>query len=233
MKKQVAKLFPKQLKHFIKTNFLKFTPSEEKQLIGQYLPQNPVIIEAGAHVGFDSAQMAQYWKKSQLYCFEPIPHIYTQLQENTRYYKNITTYQVALGEVDGTSEIHVSQGAQNASSSLLAPQDHLDIYPDIKFDEKIEIQTVNLDNWAKRAGVSKVDFMWLDLQGFEFPVLQAAPHILKTVTAIYTEVHTQETYAGVTQYNELKLFLESAGFEVKHEDLSYQEGGNVLFVRKA
>ena len=232
MKTTIAQLLPKKIKHLIKVNFLKFTPSEEKQLIAQYLPQNPIIVEAGAHVGFDSAQMARYWKKGQLFCFEPIPHIYNQLLENTRYYKNIKTYKLALGEKNGKSDIYVSQGAQNASSSLLAPQDHLEIYPDIKFDEKIEIETVNLDDWAKQAGVSKIDFMWLDLQGFEFPVLNSAPNILKTVTAIYTEVHTQETYTGVTQYVELRQFLEKVGFEVKHEDLSYQEGGNVLFVRK-
>lgn len=231
MKKTLRRLFSRKFKHYIKTTFFKFTPSEEKQLIAQYLPPNPVIIEAGAHIGFDSAEMARYWKKGQLYCFEPVPHIYDQLVQNTMYYKNIQTYKVALGEKDGSSEIYVSEGAQNASSSLLPPQNHLDIYPDITFEKKIEIQTVNLDAWAKQQGVTKVDFMWLDLQGFELQVLSAAPEILKTVTAIFTEVHTQETYKGVPQYNEIKAFLEKQGFEVKHEDLSYKEGGNVLFVK--
>ena len=181
---------------------------------------------------FDSAEMARYWKKGQLHCFEPVPHIYEQLKHNTQYYKNISTYPVALSEQTGNSEIHVSKGAQNASSSLLPPQNHLNIYPDITFEEKIEIQTVNLDEWAKQQGVAKVDFMWLDLQGFELQVLSAAPNILKTVTAIYTEVHTQETYKGVPQYSDIRAFLEAHGFEVKHEDLNYEEGGNVLFVRK-
>lgn len=232
MKHLVAKLLSGKLKHFIKTNFFQFTPSEEKQLIAQYLPDNPVIIEAGAHIGFDSAEMARYWKKGHLHCFEPVPHIYEQLLGNTQYYKNINTYKLALGEQTGTSEIYVSKGAQNASSSLLAPKDHLDIYPDITFEEKIEIQTINLDEWAQQNRIAKVDFMWLDLQGFELQVLRAAPQVLKLVTAIYTEVHTQETYVGVPLYMELKAFLEEAGFEVTHEDLSYQEGGNVLFVRK-
>lgn len=232
MRQLLSKLLPRKLKHILKLNFTNFTPSEEKRLIAQYLPNNPVVVEAGAHIGFDSAEMARYWKDGQLYCFEPVPHIYDQLVYNTQYYKNIKTYPVALSEQTGDSEIHVSQGAQNASSSLLPPKDHLEIYPDIIFDKTIAIKTVNLDEWAKKEGVTKVDFMWLDLQGFELPVLKAAPNVLKTVKAIYTEVHTQETYEGVAQYDEMKVFLEGQGFEVKHEDLSYEEGGNVLFVRK-
>ena len=61
---------------FIKVNnrlkklFLKFKkknilPGEApKEYIASFLTKNPVIIEAGAHIGLDTVEMSKFWPKT-------------------------------------------------------------------------------------------------------------------------------------------------------------------------
>ena len=62
--------------------------------------------------------------------------------------------------------------------------------------------------------VSKVDMLWLDLQGYELPVLKASPNVLKTVNVICLEVEFVEAYQGQALYDEIKVWLEQNNFEL-------------------
>ena len=130
-------------------------------------------------------------------------------------------------------DFYMSEGASDASSSLLEPKDHLADHPDTVFTNKIAVKTATLDSWAKENNISKVDMLWLDMQGYELRMLKASEVILQTVSVIHTEVSTKETYKGVAQYNELRSFLVERGFSVKIEAVPQGwDMGNVLFVRK-
>lgn len=138
-----------------------------KRYIKKYLPDNPVIIDAGANNGSDSIEMTRmYSKKAKVYAFEPLPLAFKELQRNIRRYKNIKAFQVALSNKNGEQELHVSSGASNGSSSLLKPETHLQDHPDVLFIEKIKVKTVTLDEWAIQNNINCVDFLWFDLQGF-------------------------------------------------------------------
>jgi hypothetical protein len=123
-------------------------------------------------------------------------------------------------------------GASNASSSLLRPKEHVVDHPDVLFNSEIEIQTITLDDWAEKHGVKKVDFLWLDMQGYELAALKAAHVALKSVLAIYTEVSLRETYEGVPLYSDVRDWLEERGFRVEREESPWPDVGNVLLVRQ-
>lgn len=130
-------------------------------------------------------------------------------------------------------DFYVSEGASDASSSLLEPMEHLNDHPTTFFKKKITVPTITLDGWAVENNILKVDMLWLDMQGFELNMLQSSNFILDTVSVIHTEVSTKQTYKGVAQYNEFRSFLESKGFVMKIEAIpSGWDMGNVLFVRK-
>src|ERR1035437_6200942 len=101
----------------------------EKKYIKQILPANPVIIEAGAHTGADTVKMSHAWKNATIYAFEPVPDIYKKLCNRTRFFKNINTYPFALSNKTGESEIFISAGTSDGSSSLLQPKEHLSEHP--------------------------------------------------------------------------------------------------------
>lgn len=201
-----------------------------KKEIAQYLPEHPVILEAGAHTGKDTVQMVWAFKPTHIYAIEPVISVFKRLDVRTNSFLNITCYNLALGEFNGMSNMYVSCGASDASSSLLEPKEHLTNHPHVHFSSSELIRITTLDTFAFEKRIPKIDFMWLDLQGMELAVLKQGTHILKTVMAIYTEVSEGEEYEGQARYSELRDWLSGQGFKVEKESL--QNGnGNVLFIR--
>lgn len=50
-------------------------------LAAQYLPKDPVILEAGAYLGDESVTLAKFWPAALLHSFEPIPQHYKTVVE--------------------------------------------------------------------------------------------------------------------------------------------------------
>ena len=204
-----------------------------KIILKKYLPANPVIIDCGAHDGSDSVELAKLFKIATIHSFEPVDALYAKLMKNAKPYKNITCYPIALANSNGAMDLYISEGASDASSSLLEPMEHLKDHPDTFFIDKITVTTSTLDNWAKENNIKKVDMLWLDMQGYELNMLKASEFILDSVYVIHTEVSTRETYKDVAQYNDYRSFLESKGFSMQIEAIPKGwDMGNVLFVKK-
>jgi FkbM family methyltransferase len=194
------------------------------------LPPDPVILEAGAHDGTNTADLASI-PGSRVHGFEPIPDAFRRLEERTRAFPNVRRYPIALGQNDGEVEMFVSSGKNDASSSLLKPKDIGIVNPDIHFRERISVKVATMDSWAEQNGVEKIDFLWLDMQGYELAAMQSAPRIMETVSVIYTEVNLLEVYEGVPLYNDVWKWLTSRGFEVDRIDFVWPDQGEVLFLR--
>lgn len=204
-----------------------------KSTLKKFIPANAIIIDCGAHTGGDSLEMARIFPAATIHAFEPVPEVYMLLEKYTSDIQNIKRHQLALSDKESTASMFVSSGQSDASSSLLTPHAHLDDHPEVFFDNKIEVKTVTLDGWAQKNKVDHVDFLWLDMQGFEYQMLQASSEILPTVKAIHTEVSMKETYKGCKLYPEIRSWLEEKGFCVHTEAIPQNSDmGNVLFVRK-
>jgi 2-O-methyltransferase len=203
-----------------------------KKTIRKYIGRDAIIIEAGAHIGTDTCEMAKLWPDTTIYAFEPIPELFEILKHNTSSYSNVKCFQLALGNKTGITSINKSSGDSDASSSLLEPKEHLKIHPTVLFDKKIEIEVTTLSDWMKLYCIERIDFLWLDLQGFELDVLKDSVDIVSNVSVIYTEVSLIENYSKSALYPELRDWLMTLGFKVKIEKLAWMDGGNVLFVKK-
>lgn len=176
-------------------------------------------------------ELSEQFPDGIVHAFEPVPAIHAALCERTASRANVRTYQQALAGTTGTSQLYVSGGASDQSSSLRRPKTHLRELPDVTFGEAIEVLTTSLDDWAAQHGVDRVDFLWLDLQGTELDALRGGEGLLSSATAVYTEVIATEQYEGAALYPELRRWLEDRGFVVQIEKLPWG-GGNVLFVRR-
>ncbi len=205
-------------------------------ILKELLPDNPIIIEGGAFIGNDTLRMAKTWPDGTIYAFEPIPEIFNHLYHNTKDYQNIYPIQLALGTQNGPSLFWPAQNPKKNRSpsqagSLLPPKERL-TWSDITFSEPIEIPTVTLASWVKEQQIDNIDFLWLDLQGYELPVMQASKSLIQQIPFIYTEVHFIEAYQGQAQYTEIKKWLESIGFTMIAKDFPEQPDwffGNALF----
>jgi FkbM family methyltransferase len=202
-----------------------------KRALARYLPKGAVIVEAGAHHGNDTVELARLWPEGRIYAFEPVPHVYEHLQRNTARYANVTTYPLALGDTDGAMPMWLSDPGHDYSSSLLEPTQHLEEFPEIGFEDTTPVQVTTLASWARREGIDRIDGMWLDMQGYELAVLKAAGPILETSRAMILEVLAKELYAGAPLWPEVQAWLESQGFRIEQEHWYRESFGDVLAVR--
>lgn len=201
-----------------------------KEFIKTLLPENPIIIEAGAHIGRDTLKMSKLWPTGTIYAFEPVPELYTQLVERTKDAHNVFCDPQALSAKNGTAQLHVSTGASTAASSLFEPHGYRLQRPNVHF-HPITIKTITLDSWAQEKKIHHVDFLWLDMQGAELSVLKSAPHTLKTVRAILIEVNLTERFKNNPTYDEVKNWLEASNFKLIAQDIPKHDKINLLFVR--
>lgn len=211
----------------------RYTEVKKLECAAVFLPENPIIVEAGACRGGDTQKMANLWSKGIIHAFEPLPEHFATLTKNTSELSNVICYKYGLGIQNGTFPFHVSErnGKMMNSSSLLSPKEHLNWCKDIIFSEVISIDVLTLDAWAKKYNVYYVDFMWLDLQGSELDVLKACPKLLKTVKAIWTEATYGEMYKECARYPQLKQFLENEGFTFVCTSGGLEFMFDALFVR--
>lgn len=198
------------------------------------LPEKSIIIEAGACEGFDTLFFCNNFPFGQIYSFEPINSLYEQTRIRVSDKNNVNLYNLALSDKTGSKKMHVSDrfGQIWGSSSLLNPKEHLKHNPDITFNTEIDVDMINLDDFILDKNLTKIDLMWLDMQGYEPVVLMSSPISLSMTKYLYTEVSVVENYDGMILYPEFKYFLELNGFEAIYEGLEWVDGGNVLFENK-
>ncbi len=217
---------------------LQLTHKQLFHTLKKQLPDKAVIVEAGSFTGKDTRQLAQAWPQGAIYAFEPDPRIFKLLENNTQQYQNIHPFQLALSNKSGISSFWPSEhpkkpGVPSQAGSLLQPKERLK-WSNIIFKDPISVTAVTLATWVKQRKIDHIDFLWLDLQGYELPVMQASKDLIKHISFIYTEVHFVEAYAGQAQYHELKSWLEVQGFTMIGKDFQYPSSwffGNALFAK--
>lgn len=211
-------------------------PHQSLDLISDYLPENPIIVEAGAFKGSDSIRFTQKWPLGVIYAFEPVPQLFASLQTKTKEYNNIYSYNYALSNNNGIAQLYLAVKPQKnnkitQASSLLAPQQFPN--PSIVFPKTITVNTITLDRWAKNNQVNHIDLLWLDLQGYELEVLTASPNILGRTMVIHLEVAITKRFHNQPLYPEVKTWLENHRFtEIARDfELNKTSFGNVIFIK--
>jgi len=204
------------------------------ETIARYLPSEPVIVEAGAYDGTNTGEMARFWPTATIHAFEPIPSAAELVRGKIREFgARVRCHELGLGVQDTQIEMYVSGDGSSGScqsSSMLAPTAaQFREFPNIAFGCRQLVTMRSLDSWAASEGVPKVDFMWLDMQGYEIQALAAAPRILSTVSAIHMEVCNVQLYDDAPLYPEVKRRMASWGF-VPVIEAYFRVSGNVLFV---
>lgn len=76
----------------------------------------------------------------------------------------------------------------------------------------VEIQMYTVDEVVRLKGISKVDFIKLDVQGFELEVLKGASNTLSTAEVLLMEVSLIQINKGAPLINEVMAFMTDKGF---------------------
>lgn len=195
--------------------------------IKRFLPQSPVILEAGGDTGEDTVRMKTAWPNATMHVFEPLPWSFETIVKKTKHLPNINCHQYALTDFSGETNFHVDI-PNNGSSSIGAPLS----FNRGEFDPTpIKVSCITLDEWAEQNNVNHIDFMWLDMESHELYALKKGIKVLDTVKVIFTEVAYEPVREGSCLYPDLKKFLEEHGF-IEVWKWQVARFGDALFIKK-
>lgn len=217
----------------------------ERELLLLFDPDAPItIFDIGACEGEDAVRYARLFPRAVVYAVEPVPDNVVRLQATlTRH--DATKVQVlpyALSNTPGSAVLHVSSGSPpghrptddwdygNKSSSLLAPEGHLEVHPWVRFETEITVPTHRLDAICADRQIERLDFLHLDVQGAELMVLEGAGSFLTRVTGIWLEVEAVPLYRGQPLKSDVEEYLEARGF-TKVKDTVGDISGDQLWIR--
>lgn len=135
-------------------------------------------IDIGANIGLWSKDLSKYF--DNLVCFEPNPFCQNFLKRNVNLNKS-KIYPFALGEKAETKKLFIHPS--NSGASSLVNRTKLEAKSDKEYlygEFPKETQTINtvikrLDTFK----FNKIDFIKIDVQGFELSVLKGAYNTLK------------------------------------------------------
>ena len=196
------------------------------------------IIHIGANWG-QELDLYNYLKIKDLLLFEPIPEIYTilvQRIENYKKYFNIKSYNIALGNDNKCVEMFISDN-DGQSSSVLSPNVHLTIHPEVHFfQQKIIVPMMKLDDICFNR--EKFNTIVIDVQGFELEVFKGSIETLSNIEYIYTEVNKDFVYSENGLVDEIDEFLRKFGFKRVETFWPYQSNvgelpwGDALYIKE-
>ena len=80
-------------------------------IINKLLPDfdTKLIVDAGASIGETSKKLSKFFPKAKIHAIEPFPKFYHILEENCKKNANITPYNFALSDVEGTVSLNINK----------------------------------------------------------------------------------------------------------------------------
>jgi FkbM family methyltransferase len=140
-----------------------------KSIIAKTIGSNSICIDIGAHKGEIMDLFLKYAPQGKHYAFEPIPLLYENLVK--KYSGAAEVHPFALSDKEGESCFQFVRNAP-AYSGIVKRKYHVK-KPDI---EEIKVQLKTLDSLI--SANTKVDFIKIDVEGGEFPVLKGAQNLI-------------------------------------------------------
>ncbi|MFO0922753.1 MAG: FkbM family methyltransferase [Pirellulales bacterium] len=205
-------------------------------LIREIIHSTPfTVIDVGANDGWFIERVQQSTAISRLLAFEPIPDMAKLLHERFGSDPRLQILDLALGNEIGVQTLHIYPKVNGLSSLLDFREDYhfLGEWFDAEDRKTVHVQTTTLDEFAKDhllADQHPRIALKIDVQGFEWQVLEGAKELLKSgrVKTLLIELVTREKYAGSKTMVPILKHLEELGFAIFDIHPFYREQ-NMIF----
>lgn len=171
-----------------------------------------VVLDVGASTGQYAKELRLWGYGGRIVSFEPVSKAFAQLQGDAEHDPNWECRRLALDEVEGPAEIHVSGNLQS-SSLLPMKRRHLAVAPDSSYVAVESVTRSRLDSlFSTVVADHEQPFLKLDVQGCELRVLNGAEKVLHRIVGIEAELSLTSLYEGQPLLREMLDFFASAGF---------------------
>ena len=163
------------------------------------------ILDIGANIGQSAVKFHHAFPNANIYCFEPVNHLYLKLEDNVRSYSNIYTYSDALGALPAKSKIYLT--AHETTSSMIKPG---------YMKQAQDVNVITVDNFLETENIDKVGLMKIDVEGLDLDVLKGAEKTLKAkkVQFILVECGFYKDLPNLVCFDTIRDYLHQFGYRV-------------------
>ena len=162
-----------------------------------------VMVDVGAHYG-ESAErfLLEGWN---VHCFEPDIGNFQKLSANLKSFDNVDLVQKALSNVEATLPFYRSTVSDGINSLLSFHESHESVY---------SVSVTTLQEYLKKANVKHIDFLKIDVEGYEFFVLQGIDFSSTSISIICLEFEDRKTEKLGLSIDDLIKSLVEQGYHI-------------------
>lgn len=156
------------------------------------LPEAQIIFDVGANHGDFALAASVCFPHARVFLFEPLPVLRPVLEAQTaRSAGRWSFHPIALGASQGLLPLYVDP-ANDTIGSLAGFSDSYNTMHEQSAGGRnmamVEVPIESLDNFCQRAGIRHIDLIKIDVEGFEFAVLDGSHEMLSNTKAIIIEL---------------------------------------------
>lgn len=152
-----------------------YCKSDSSEYVLDYLDRSEIILDIGANIGQTAFRMLQNQANKGLhpavYAFEPYPKTFRKLEHNIalNQAKGIHAFNLGLGSEKGT--LHMTQHTPSNSGGFRMTTDT---------SNSVSVPVCSLDEFVSEQALSRIDFIKIDVEGFETEVLKGARQTIRS-----------------------------------------------------
>lgn len=182
---------------------------EPRNELFDLVKEGMVIFDIGTNIGHVLLTFASKNKTGKIYGFEPLPNIYERAKKNVSLnnFNNIILSNVAVADSSEDLVVQLSHSHHSGSSRLAKKENNQTATTNIK--------AITLDEFVHKNNIQQIDFMKIDVEGFEKNVLYGGKQTLQKFKPImFIEVNDKAQQAQAFSGKLLIELLESLHYQV-------------------
>lgn len=179
---------------------------DETQVISTLFPNGTdfVMVDVGAHVGSSAKYFAD--KGWTIHCFEPDPVNRDALVSRLGTRSNVTIDPRAVGEAPASGRPFFKSDESTGISSLVPFRD--------THKEAAHVDVTTVAELVRERDLKKIDFLKIDVEGWDFSVLKGVPWDTLRPAVIECEFEDAKTTKMGITYRDIADYLVARGYTV-------------------
>jgi FkbM family methyltransferase len=182
---------------------------------------DPVIVDAGAHIGMATLYYKMLFPQARIIAFEPVPYNFHILEKNIHenQLENVELYQAVVAPKSGMLRIQepIGEGAWRSGAGIIPKG-----WKGIQDNQEIKVEAIGIQEIMH----DKIDIFKMDIEGMEYEVIRNAGPLIRNVKNWIIEVHPRKDH----RIEEIQKTLQQNGFiiEVNKDQSNLGQGLTVI-----